>query len=133
MTRLYLSNDTSSRAAGIERLAQAWTGRPDVELVRTSARGAFSTDRSIQGQDDPAFCSARDDLRGVHVRHHLLPAGISAARTSRDRTGFWSLAAPGHCGSGDCFDYRCTFVADGWFEVRIWHSADTDSASEELE
>lgn len=41
MTRLYLSNDTSSRAAGIEKLAQTWAGHPDVELIRTSARGAF--------------------------------------------------------------------------------------------
>jgi len=30
------------------------------------------------------------------------------------------------------FDYRCTFVADGWFEVRVWHSADNDAASEDL-
>jgi formate dehydrogenase iron-sulfur subunit len=39
--RLYLSNDTSARAAGAERLVQALGGRPDVELVRTSSRGAF--------------------------------------------------------------------------------------------
>ncbi|MBM4133509.1 MAG: formate dehydrogenase [Nitrospira sp.] len=41
MTRLYLSNDTSARAAGADRLAQAWAHVPDVELVRTSSRGAF--------------------------------------------------------------------------------------------
>jgi len=41
MTRLYLSNDTSSRAAGADRLVKAWESRPDVELVRTSSRGAF--------------------------------------------------------------------------------------------
>jgi len=41
MIRLYLSNDTSARAAGAERLARAWAGRPGVELVRTSSRGAF--------------------------------------------------------------------------------------------
>jgi uncharacterized protein (DUF2249 family) len=31
------------------------------------------------------------------------------------------------------FDYRCTFVPDGWFEVRIWHSADTEASSADLE
>jgi hypothetical protein len=31
------------------------------------------------------------------------------------------------------FDYRCTFVPDGWFDVRIWHSADTAAASDRLE
>lgn len=41
MTRLYLSNDTSAQAAGAEGLAQAWAHAPDVELVRTSSRGAF--------------------------------------------------------------------------------------------
>ncbi len=41
MTRLYLSNDTSARAAGVERLVQAWAGAPGLELVRTSSRGAF--------------------------------------------------------------------------------------------
>ena len=30
------------------------------------------------------------------------------------------------------FDYRCTFVPEGWFEVRMWHSADTDAASADL-
>lgn len=41
MTRLYLSNDTSAKAAGAERLAKAWAGKSGVELVRTSARAAF--------------------------------------------------------------------------------------------
>jgi len=41
MIRLYLSNDTSSCAAGVQRLAEVWGARSDVQLVRTSARGAF--------------------------------------------------------------------------------------------
>ncbi|MFM8552389.1 MAG: NADH-ubiquinone oxidoreductase-F iron-sulfur binding region domain-containing protein [Nitrospiraceae bacterium] len=41
MIRLYLSNDTSARAVGADRLAQAWAQAPNVELVRTSSRGAF--------------------------------------------------------------------------------------------
>src|SRR5215510_7648690 len=40
-TRLYLANDTSARAAGAGRLADAWKERPELQLVRTSARGAF--------------------------------------------------------------------------------------------
>ena len=31
------------------------------------------------------------------------------------------------------FDYRCVFIAEGWFEVRMWHSADTAATSQELE
>ena len=38
---LYLSNDTSARAAGADQLATAWAGLPDIHLVRTSSRGAF--------------------------------------------------------------------------------------------
>ncbi|MBI4402488.1 MAG: SLBB domain-containing protein [Nitrospirae bacterium] len=41
MTRLYLSNDTSARAAGADRLAKAWAHTPGLELIRTSSRGAF--------------------------------------------------------------------------------------------
>jgi Uncharacterized conserved protein (DUF2249) len=31
------------------------------------------------------------------------------------------------------FDYRCMFADGGWFEVRIWHSADTAAASAGLD
>ena len=31
------------------------------------------------------------------------------------------------------YDYRCTYVPDGWFEVHVWHRADTEAASCELE
>jgi len=31
------------------------------------------------------------------------------------------------------FDYRCAFVRDGWFEVRMWHRTDNDAASDDLE
>lgn len=31
------------------------------------------------------------------------------------------------------FDYRCAFVPEGWFEVHVWHSADTAEASKGLE
>jgi len=52
MTRIYLSNDTSSKAAGTGRLAKAWGDKPGVELVRTSARGAFFLEPLVE-RDTP--------------------------------------------------------------------------------
>ncbi|HSA61477.1 MAG TPA: NADH-ubiquinone oxidoreductase-F iron-sulfur binding region domain-containing protein [Nitrospiraceae bacterium] len=46
--RLYLSSDTSSRAAGTHRLVEAWSPRPDVQLVRTSARGVFFLEPMVE-------------------------------------------------------------------------------------
>ena len=64
--RVYLANDTSSIAAGAERLARAWSGRRDVEVVRTSSRGAFFLEPVVE-RDSPAgrlaWCNATaDDL-----------------------------------------------------------------------
>jgi formate dehydrogenase iron-sulfur subunit len=64
--RLYLSNDTSSCAAGAQRLAEAWRQRSDVELVRTSSRGAFFLEPMVE-RDSPdgrlAWCHVTvDDL-----------------------------------------------------------------------
>lgn len=53
MIRLYLSNDTSARAAGAERLAKAWGSQPHLELVRTSSRGAFFLEPLVE-RDMPA-------------------------------------------------------------------------------
>lgn len=39
--RLYLSQDTSARAVGADRLARAWAKVRGLELVRTSSRGAI--------------------------------------------------------------------------------------------
>lgn len=39
--RVYLSLDTSARAVGADRLAKAWAKEMEIELVRTSSRGAF--------------------------------------------------------------------------------------------
>ena len=47
-TRLYLSNDTSSLAAGAGRLADAWSERPEVQLIRTSSRGAFFLEPMVE-------------------------------------------------------------------------------------
>jgi len=51
-TRLYLANDTSARAAGAGRLADAWKERPEVQLVRTSSRGTFYLEPIVE-QDSP--------------------------------------------------------------------------------
>lgn len=39
--RLYVPLDTTARAVGADRLARAWEKEPDLEIVRTSSRGAF--------------------------------------------------------------------------------------------
>ncbi len=46
--RCYLANDTSSRAAGAERLAEAWSNRPEIQLIRTSSRGAFFLEPMVE-------------------------------------------------------------------------------------
>ncbi|MEK7351960.1 MAG: formate dehydrogenase, partial [Nitrospirota bacterium] len=52
MVRLYLANDTSSRAAGAGRLADAWSERPEIQLIRTSSRGAFFLEPMVE-RDTP--------------------------------------------------------------------------------
>ena len=47
-TRLYLSNDTSSLAAGAGRLADAWNERSEIQLIRTSSRGAFFLEPMVE-------------------------------------------------------------------------------------
>jgi len=66
MVRLYLANDTSSRAAGAERLADAWSERTEIQLIRTSSRGAFFLEPMVE-RDTPNgreawFNVAADDL-----------------------------------------------------------------------
>ncbi|MEI8015036.1 MAG: NADH-ubiquinone oxidoreductase-F iron-sulfur binding region domain-containing protein [Nitrospira sp.] len=66
MVRLYLANDTSSRAAGAERLADAWSERTEIQLIRTSSRGAFFLEPMVE-RDTPNgreawFNVASDDL-----------------------------------------------------------------------
>ncbi|WP_447980657.1 NADH-ubiquinone oxidoreductase-F iron-sulfur binding region domain-containing protein [Candidatus Nitrospira bockiana] len=48
MIRLFLSDDTSARAAGIERLVHAWAASPGIEIVRTSSRGAFFLEPAVE-------------------------------------------------------------------------------------
>ena len=50
--RLYLSNDTSARAAGAGLVADAWADRPEIQLIRTSSRGAFFLEPMVE-RDSP--------------------------------------------------------------------------------
>ncbi|HEU4686382.1 MAG TPA: NADH-ubiquinone oxidoreductase-F iron-sulfur binding region domain-containing protein [Nitrospira sp.] len=52
MITIYLSNDTSARAAGADRLADAWSAAHDIRLVRTSTRGAFFLEPLVE-RDGP--------------------------------------------------------------------------------
>jgi formate dehydrogenase iron-sulfur subunit len=47
-TRLYVSNDTSSRAAGAGRLTDAWRDRSELQLIHTSSRGAFFLEPMVE-------------------------------------------------------------------------------------
>ncbi len=69
--RLYLSNDTSSRAAGADRLVDAWGVRSDVQLVRTSARGAFFLEPIVE-RDSP-----EGRIAWFNVTPNALPAIIA--------------------------------------------------------
>ena len=51
-TRLYLSNDTSARAAGADQLADAWSLDPEIQMTRTSSRGAFFLEPLVE-RDGP--------------------------------------------------------------------------------
>jgi formate dehydrogenase iron-sulfur subunit len=62
-TRLYLSNDTSSLAAGAGRLADAWSGRPEIQLIRTSSRGAFFLEPMVE----------RDSTKGREAWFNAVP------------------------------------------------------------
>ena len=46
--RCYLANDTSSRAAGAEGLTEAWSNRPEIQLIRTSSREAFFLEPMVE-------------------------------------------------------------------------------------
>ena len=46
--RCYLANDTSSCAAGAGGLADAWSERTEIQLIRTSSRGAFFLEPMVE-------------------------------------------------------------------------------------
>ncbi|MCE9535974.1 MAG: formate dehydrogenase, partial [Nitrospirae bacterium] len=78
-TRLYLSNDTSSRAAGAETLADAWRDRSEIQLIHTSSRGAFFLEPMVE-RDTPEGREA-----WFNVRPNDLPrivAGVGGTKVA---------------------------------------------------
>lgn len=57
-----------------------------------------------------------------------LPRGMKVVMLApcEPRPLFRTLRASG-------FDYRCKFMPQGYFEVTVWHAADTPAASADLE
>src|SRR5574341_2251630 len=80
-TRLYLANDTSARAAGAACLADAWKERPEVQLVRTSTRGAFFLEPMVE-QDSPG---------GRQAWFNVLPEDLARIETGRGGTPVASI------------------------------------------
>jgi len=66
-TRLYLSNDTSSLAAGAGRLADAWSDRSEIQLIHTSSRGAFFLEPMVE----------RDTSAGREAWFNVVPDDLS--------------------------------------------------------
>ena len=90
--RLYLSNDTSSIAAGAQRLAEAWQSRPDIELVRTSSRGAFFLEPMVE-RDSPegrvAWCHVTlDDLPKILAGTGAIPVAALPFLSKQTRHTF---------------------------------------------
>lgn len=77
--RCYLANDTSSRAAGAERLADAWRERPEIQLIRTSSRGAQTRRTDILELVDTDVLEIHPaDMEGLHLRDGEIVRLVSA-------------------------------------------------------
>jgi len=74
ITRLYLSNDTSSKAAGADRLAKLLEEPTDVQLVRTSSRGAFYLEPMIE-RDAPSGRVAWTNITEADLEHVIAGQG----------------------------------------------------------
>ncbi|MBI5853959.1 MAG: formate dehydrogenase, partial [Nitrospirae bacterium] len=99
-TRLYISNDTSARAAGADRLAEAWEHDALVELVRTSSRGAFFLEPLVE-RDGPDGRLAwplarREDLARILAGQGGVAIGKSPFLAQQHRITFanFGQAAP---------------------------------------
>jgi formate dehydrogenase iron-sulfur subunit len=51
-SRIYISEDTSARSVGAERLVQVWAKEPRIEIVRTSSRGAFYLEPLVEADGE---------------------------------------------------------------------------------
>lgn len=79
--RLYLSNDTSSRAAGTAQLAEAWAERSDLQIIRTSSRGAFFLEPMVE----------RDTPDGRMAWFSVTPDDVSRIRAGTDGTSIQDI------------------------------------------
>ena len=96
-TRIYISNDTSARAAGAGRLAEAWESDPRVTLVRTSSRGAFFLEPMVE-RDGPKGRLAwplvkREDLPRILAGEGGLPIGEIPFLAQQRRITFASFGS----------------------------------------
>jgi formate dehydrogenase iron-sulfur subunit len=74
--RVYLPNDTSSRAAGAAHLAEAWAERAELQLIRTSSRGTFFLEPMVE----------RDTPGGRVAWFDVTPDDLSRIQAGRDGT-----------------------------------------------
>ena len=95
-TRLYLSNDTSARAAGAGALAEAWCDRPDVQLIRTSSRGAFYLEPMVE----------RDSPQGRIAWFNVSPQDLPSILAGTGATPVETIPFLAH-------QTRCTFASFG--------------------
>lgn len=93
--RLYLSSDTSSCAVGTERLAAAWRQRSDVELVRTSSRGAFFLEPMVERESSEgrvAWCHVTaEDLSRILAGDGGIPVSAIPFLSRQTRHTFASF------------------------------------------
>jgi formate dehydrogenase iron-sulfur subunit len=95
IARLYLSNDTSSLAAGAGRLVSRLEERSDIQLVRTSSRGAFYLEPMIErdGPDGRLMWPqvTLDDLPGIIAGTGGIPVGSIPYLAKQMRVTFSNL------------------------------------------
>ena len=82
LIRLYLSNDTSSQAAGTKPLAEAWAECAELEIIRTSSRGAFFLEPMVE----------RDTPDGRVAWLNVVPDDLSRIRAGTDGTSIENIS-----------------------------------------
>lgn len=92
MVKLYIPNDTSALAAGAERVASAWRDRPDIDIVRTSSRGAFFLEPMVE-RDSPEgriawFNVGPDDLDRILAGEGATPVSAIPYLSQQQRYTF---------------------------------------------
>ncbi len=115
---IYLSNDTSSRAAGADRLAETWAEVPDVHVIRTSSRGAWFLEPLVErdGVEGRVLWpqAKPDDLRRILAATDGIPIADVPFLAQQQRSVFARFGAAQPLSLAD---YR---VNGGW---RGWERA----------